>query len=94
VTAPDPAQRLRGVLAELTQYMDEMDARGPHTILVTDPETGARYITGSFQNRLEARVAAMLLRARQTEEDPDLGGLVYEALPYDPGDFPARPSGT
>lgn len=80
---PDPAA-LRAAVAWLRGVMDDIDAKEPHAILVTDPQTGRRHTIGPYPDRLHARIAAELVKARNVAADPDLADCVYEVVLHFP----------
>jgi hypothetical protein len=82
---PDPAA-VRHVLRKLREGMDEADAAEPHVVLVHDPQTGRTHAVGPYHNRLTAKIAAVLIKARSEKDDPELADLAYETvLCYPPG---------
>lgn len=85
---PDPVAA-RHVLRKLADSMDEADAQEPHAVLVHDPQTGRTHAVGPYHNRVTAKIAAVLIKARSEQADPELGDLAYEVvLCYPPEPLP------
>jgi hypothetical protein len=79
---PDEKMRaaVRHVMGELRKYMDDMDARDPHLILITDPETGQRSGNGPYPDREAALAAMEKLQADMLDDDPEFQNLQYEVV--------------
>lgn len=82
----------REALHAFQRMTDESDARAPHAVLVTDPQTDSRHVIGPYPSRVEAMVASLIIEARNNEVDPELANLTYEPVLWFDAD-PASPRG-
>lgn len=68
------------LIGRMGAEMSEAEAGEEHAVLIVDPDTGTRQVVGPYPDRLHAKVACVLLKARYEQDDPELGNLTFESV--------------